>query len=143
MANKAYSTGRTGSWVVGAALFAAIMMVTVGFFQALQGIAAIIEDQYYVPTHDYVYVIDVTAWGWIHLVLGIVIGIAGWGVILAQLWARIVGIAAAVLSTIANFFFIPYSPFWAMLIIAFDVFVIWTLCVYGKQEAREAGMRED
>ncbi|TYB70120.1 hypothetical protein FXF51_03295 [Nonomuraea sp. PA05] len=141
MTGKTYSPKRQ-SWVAGAALFAAIMMITVGFFQALEGIAAIIANEFYVPTRNYIYVIDVTAWGWIHLVLGVAVGVAGWGVMVAQLWARIVGIAAAVLSAVANFFFIPYYPFWAMLIIALDIFIIWTLCVYGKREAREAGMRE-
>ncbi|NRQ36404.1 hypothetical protein HII36_31895 [Nonomuraea sp. NN258] len=143
MANDAYSPGQARSWVPGAALFSAIVMITVGVFEAIQGFSAIIANEFYVPTRNYIYVIDVTAYGWIHLVLGVAVGVAGWGVLSGRLWARIVGIAAAVLSAIANFFFIPYYPFWSMLIIALNIFVIWTLCVYGKNEAREAGMRED
>ncbi|MDF5756917.1 hypothetical protein [Spongiactinospora sp. TRM90649] len=130
-------------WSVGFALFAAILMVTVGSFQALEGLAAVIGDQFYLRTPNYIYAIDLTAWGWTHLIIGIVVAVAGWGVLSGRLWARIVGIAAAVLSAIANFFFIPYYPVWAILIIALDVFVIWALCVYGRQEAAEAGLGGD
>ncbi|GIH95736.1 hypothetical protein ACFFMN_01705 [Planobispora siamensis] len=143
MAGRSHADDQVSGWTTGSILFTAVLMMTVGFFQAIEGIAAILEDQFYIPAPNYIYAIDVTAWGWTHLALGVVVGIAGWGVMSAQLWARIVGIIAAALSAIANFFFIPYYPIWALLIIAIDVFVIWTLCVYGKQEARQAGLRGD
>ncbi|WP_113698880.1 DUF7144 family membrane protein [Nonomuraea lactucae] len=140
MTTRTHANQQRKDWSLGLALFAAIMMMIVGFFEALEGLAAVIRDTFYVPTPNYVYAVDVTAWGWTHLVLGVVVGIAGWGVMSGRLWARIVGIAAAVLSAIANFFFIPYYPLWAMVIIALDVFVIWALCVYGRPEAHEAGL---
>jgi hypothetical protein len=138
MAQKAYTDEKVSGWAVGFVLFAGIMLITIGIFQAIVGFAAIIENEFYVVARNYAFEVDVTAWGWIHLILGIVVGIAGWGVMMGALWARIVGITVAVLSAIANFFFIPYYPFWSLLIIALDVFVIWALCVYGRKEAGRA-----
>jgi hypothetical protein len=138
MAQKSYADEKVSGWAVGFVLFAGIMLITIGIFQAIVGFAAIIENEFYVVARNYAYEVDVTAWGWIHLILGIVVGIAGWGVMMGALWARIVGITVAVLSAIANFFFIPYYPFWSLLIIALDVFVIWALCVYGRKEAGRA-----
>jgi hypothetical protein len=66
------------------------------------------------------------------------VGLAGLGLLAGQTWARVVGITLAVLSAIANFLFIPYYPFWSMLIIAVDVFVIWALVAHGR-ELRDSG----
>ncbi|MEU5881397.1 hypothetical protein [Spirillospora sp. NPDC047279] len=123
-------------WAVGFVLFAGIMMIMAGVFHAIAGFAAILEDEFYVVNRNYAYEVDATAWGWIHLILGIVVAAAGCAVISGRLWARIIGIALAVASGIANFFFIPYYPFWSLLLIALDVFVIWALCVYGREDAR-------
>ncbi|NGN62639.1 hypothetical protein G5C51_01800 [Streptomyces sp. A7024] len=139
MAQKTYAAREVSGWTVGLVLFAGIMMITVGLFQAIQGFAAILENEFYVNVRNYAFEVDVTAWGWIHLILGLVLGLAGWGVITGALWGRMVGIALAVLSAIVNFFFIPYYPLWSMLIIALDVFVIWALCVYGRSEAEQSG----
>jgi hypothetical protein len=133
MSHSAATTGRreAGGWVTGLVLFAGLMMIMLGVFQAIVGIAALIDDQFYVVTPDYAYGVDVTAWGWIHLGVGIVVAAAGFAVIAGRLWGRIIGIIVAGLSALANFFFIPYYPLWALLIITLDVFVIWALCVYG------------
>jgi hypothetical protein len=139
MAHGTLTTRRQSSgWVTGLVLFAGLMMIMLGVYQAIVGIAALIEDQFYVVTSAYAYQVDVTAWGWIHLLIGIVVALAGWGVIAGQLWARVVGIITAVLSAIANFFFIPYYPVWSILIIVLDVFVIWALCVYASRVADDA-----
>lgn len=122
-------TARAG-WATGLALFAGVIMIMLGIFQAIAGLAAIIEDKFYVVTPNYAYQIDVTGWGWIHLIVGIFVVLAGVYVLSGRLWARIVGITIAVLSALANFFFIPYYPFWSLLIIALDVFVIWALATY-------------
>ncbi len=125
---------RTG-WATGLALFAGVIMIMLGIFQAIAGLAAIIEDKFYVVTPNYAYQIDVTGWGWIHLIVGVFVVLAGVYVLSGQLWARIVGITIAVLSALANFFFIPYYPLWALLIIALDVFVIWALATYRGERA--------
>jgi hypothetical protein len=125
-------------WAVGFTVFAAVMMIMVGIWQALAGLIAIFENEFYVATRNYVFELDATTWGWIHLLLGVVVGLAGLGLLAGQTWARVVGITLAVLSAIANFLFIPYYPFWSMLIIAVDVFVIWALAAHGR-ELRDAG----
>ena len=114
-------------WAVGGITFAAILMVMVGTFQALEGLAAIIDDQFYVVTKNYAFDLDVTAWGWIHLLLGIVIVLVGLGLFARQTWAGITAIALALLSAIANFFFVAYYPWWSLLVIAIDVWIIWAL----------------
>jgi hypothetical protein len=122
---------------VGFALFAALMMLMAGIWQALAGLIALFENEFYVATRNYLFEFDATTWGWIHLLVGVVVGLAGLGLLAGQTWARVVGIVLAVLSAIANFLFIPYYPFWSLLIIAVDVFVIWALAVHGR-ELREA-----
>jgi hypothetical protein len=142
MARRSYVEERqTSAWATGFALFAGLMMIMIGSFQAITGFAAILENEFYVVTPNYAFELDATAWGWIHLLLGIVLAAAGLGAIAGQLWARVVGITLAVLSAIANFLFIPYYPFWSIVVIALDVFVIWALSVYGRQAAAEAGLR--
>jgi hypothetical protein len=121
--------------VIGGVVFAATMMIMAGVFQGLTGLIAIANNDFYVATRKYLFQFDVTTWGWIHLILGIVIALAGFSLISGRLWARTVGITLAVLSAIANFLFIPYYPFWSLLIIALDVFVIWALASYSREAA--------
>ncbi len=128
-------TVATGGLATGLAVFAAVMMMMAGVFQAFAGLAAIINDKFFVVTHNYAFQVNVTAWGWIHLILGIVVAVAGYAVLSGRLWARIVGITLAGLSMIANFLFIPHYPIWALLIIALDVFVIWALATYNREAA--------
>jgi hypothetical protein len=120
-------------WAAGFILFAAVMMIMVGIWQALAGLVAIFENEFYVATRSYLYEFDATTWGWIHLVVGLIVAFAGWGLLSGQTWARIVGITVAALSATANFLFIPYYPFWSMLIIAADIFVIWALAAHGRR----------
>jgi hypothetical protein len=123
----------TSGWAVGFILFAAIMMIMVGVFQAFQGLVAIFENEFYVATRNYVFQFDATTWGWIHLILGVIVAFAGWGLLSGRTWARVVAITAAVLSAIANFLWLPYYPFWALLIITLDIFVIWALAAHGGE----------
>jgi hypothetical protein len=109
------------------------MMTIAGVFHVLAGLDALFESESYVTTPNYLYEVDVTAWGWIHLLGGVVVGLAGVAVLSGATWARMVGITVAVLSAIANFAFIPYYPLWSLLIIALDVLAIWALAVYGRR----------
>ena len=138
MTEDAYSSSgarradrETSGTAVGFILFAAIMMIMVGVFQALQGLIAIFENEFYVATRNYLFQFDATTWGWIHLIGGIIVVLAGWGLLSGQTWARTVAIIVAVLSAIANFAFIPYYPFWSLLIITLDIFVIWAVAAHG------------
>ena len=140
MSNEAYGSSaarrasrETSGVAVGFILFAAIMMIMVGVFQAIQGLIGIFENEFYVATRKYLFEFDATRWGWIHLILGLLVAFAGWGLFSGRTWARVVGITLAVLSAIANFLFIPYYPFWSLLIITLDVFVIWAVTVHGGE----------
>jgi hypothetical protein len=125
----------TSGWAMGLVTFAGALMLMAGVFQAISGAAAIFDDEFYVVTQNYVFDLDASAWGWVHLLLGIVLGMAGWAVFSGAAWGRSIGVVIAMLSAIANFFFIPYYPFWAILIIALDVFVIWALAAHGGELA--------
>jgi hypothetical protein len=133
VSNDAYSrAGRqTSGWAVGFIMFAAIMMIMSGVFQALQGLVAIFENEFYVATRNYTFQFDATTWGWIHLLIGLLVAFAGYGLLSGRTWARAAAIALAVLSAISNFLFIPYYPFWSLLIITLDIFVIWAIVAHG------------
>ena len=138
MSNEAYGSSEarrasreTSGWAVGLILFAAIMMIMVGVFQALQGLIAIFENEFYAATRNYIFKFDATTWGWIHLILGLIVAFAGWGLLSGRTWARMLAITLAVLSAIANFLFVPYYPFWSLLLITLDVLVIWALAAHG------------
>jgi hypothetical protein len=120
------------SWAVGFVLFAGVMMIMAGAFQAFSGLVALFENEFYVATRNYLFQFDATAWGWIHLIVGALVAVAGFAVMAGQTWARVIGIILAALSALANFTFIPYYPFWAIIVIAVDVFVIWALAVHGR-----------
>ncbi|QXJ26600.1 hypothetical protein AGRA3207_003692 [Actinomadura graeca] len=133
-------SSRTGARPVsraamGFSVFAGSMMILAGTFGALLGIAAISNDDLYVVRGDYIFKWDVSTWGWAHLILGIVVAVAGFAVFTGQLWARAIGIVLAVASAIANFMFLPYYPVWSIVIIALDVAVIWGLVKYSPSSA--------
>jgi hypothetical protein len=114
-------------------LFAVIMMIMIGVFQALAGLVAILNNALYVATDTYPFGLNTPTWGWIDLIVGLLVAGAGWAVFSGRTWGRIVGIILAALSAVANFLFIPYYPFCAILIIVLDVFVIWALAVHGRE----------
>ena len=121
-------------WAVGGIMFAGCMLLLIGCFQAVNGLVAIFDDNFYVATQNYTFDLDTTAWGWIHLVIGILLVITGTGLLARQTWAGVTAIFLAMLSAVANFFFIPYYPFWSILVIALDVWVIWALTRPGAIE---------
>jgi hypothetical protein len=122
-------------WAIGLSLFAGVMMLITGLFSAMEGVVALGHNEVYVVTPRYILTFDVTTWGWIHIILGVIVMAAGVGVMTGQLWGRIVGITIAALTMLANFAFIPYYPIWSLLIIGLNVFIIWALCVYDRDAA--------
>jgi len=124
---ESFSDSTKGVWALGIGMFAGVMLLTLGTFQAVEGLAAILNDKVYVSTVDYVFSFDLTAWGWIHLLIGVVAVASGIGLFFEQGWARVVGIILAVVSALLNFMFIPYYPVWSLVVIAFDIAVIWAL----------------
>jgi hypothetical protein len=124
--------GPTGwtAWVV----FAGVIMAMVGTFHAVSGLVALLRDEYYVVRPSGLIVtVDYTAWGWVHLLLGALVAVAGVAVMTGQVWARVVGVVLAMLSATANLLFIAAYPLWSMIIIALDVVVIYALIVHGRE----------
>jgi hypothetical protein len=120
---------------VGFSVFAAVMMMMIGVFQALMGIAAIAKDEFFVVSSEYVFEFDVAVWGWIHLVVGALVVLAGFGIFTGNVLARTVGVFIALASAVAAFVWLPYQPVWSSIIIAIDVIVIWALTVHGRDIA--------
>jgi len=112
-----------------------MMMIITGLFNAMEGVVALARNEVYAVTPRYIFAFDLTTWGWIQVILGVVVLAAGVGVITGQLWGRVVGITIATLTMLANFAFIPYYPIWSLLIITLNVFVIWALRVYDRHTA--------
>ena len=121
------------AWV-GLVIFAGVMLVMLGGFQAMEGIVAIIRDEYYLVTRNGLVIdLDYTTWGWIHLVLGLLAAAAGVGIFAGQMWARVLGIVIAVMSALANMAFLTAYPIWATIMIAVDVLVIYALAMHGRE----------
>jgi hypothetical protein len=115
------------SEAAGGYVFAGVILIVIGCFHAIAGLVAIFDDGFYVVSENYTFNLDTTGFGWIHLLGGIIVVCAGIALFSAATWARVVGVIVATLSAIANFFFIPYYPFWSILIIALAIWVIWAL----------------
>jgi hypothetical protein len=124
----------TTGWA-GWAAFAAFMMILIGGFHAIQGFAAILKDDFYAVTPNYVFEFDVTTWGWIHLIVGVVVVIAGFAIFSGAAWARTIGVIMAFLSAVANFAWLPYYPVWSVIVITICVLVIYALIVHGRELA--------
>jgi hypothetical protein len=118
----------------GVTVFAAVMTLIVGFLNLFRGIMGIVHDDVFVKAPHYVFVFNLTSWGWIHLWLGILAIIVGVGLFQVALWARILGLVVAALLILAAFLSIPYYPLWSIVIIALSAFVIWGLCVVRRDE---------
>jgi hypothetical protein len=122
-------TGWAG-WVA----FAGIMLIMLGFFQAIQGLVALFNDGFYlVRPNGLVVNVDYNAWGWTHLVLGAVAVAVGFGLMVGNMFARVAGIAIALISAILNLLFISAYPVWSTIIIAIDVIVIYAIVVHGRE----------
>jgi hypothetical protein len=117
----------------GVSLFAGILLATLASFTILQGLAAVLKDDVFVRGVNYTYQFDVTTWGWIHMIIGVIGLAAGIGILRGQVWANSVGIGIAALSALSQFAFMPQYPLWSLTIIAMDVVVIWALTEQIRQ----------
>ena len=116
----------------GLIVFAGIMMIMAGVFQAIQGLVALLNGDFYAVGQEYTFELDVTSWGWIHLILGAVVAAAGYFLFQAAIWARTVAVIVACLSIIANFMWLPYYALWGAIVITLDVLVIWAVTAHGR-----------
>jgi hypothetical protein len=122
-----YREPRRSGAVLGFSVLAAVLMIVSGVFGFFEGLAAIIRGSWFVVTRNYAYGMNAASWGWIHLALGVLIAVAGVALLFDQLWARVIGVVLASLIAVANFIYIPYYPFWSIVAIALNLFIIWAL----------------
>jgi hypothetical protein len=119
-------------WAVGWAGFAGVMLVMIGVFDMIQGLVALFNDEFYVITQEWVFEFDVTAWGWIQLILGVILIASGIGIFSGNVAARTVGVIIAAVAAIANFAWLPYYELGSVIVIAICVAVIWALTAHGR-----------
>ena len=129
----AYTAPERTGWA-GWAVFAGVMLVIVGAFQAIDGLVALFKDEVYLVRSDGLVVnVDYTAWGWVHLIVGLVLVAAGAAIFSGRVWGRTLGVIAAIISAVLNFAYIASYPAWSTLIIAIDVLVIYALTAHGGE----------
>ena len=120
------------SWAVGWAGFAGIMLVIIGAMGFIQSLVAVVDEKFYVVGQEWVFEFDITAWGWIHMILGIILVMSGFGIFSGNVAARTVGVAVAGVAAVLNFAWLPYFPVWSIIIIAINIAVIWALTAHGR-----------
>jgi hypothetical protein len=125
-----HSAARQGL-AAGTTIAAGLLLATVGVLQFLEGIAAVAKDDIIVVGVNYTYNWNVTAWGWIHIVLGILVALTGFALMIGAAWARVIAIFIAAVSIIANFLWLPHYPLWSIAIIVLDVVVIWAVSTWN------------
>lgn len=129
-------SGAGGGWATGGMMFAGVLMLVSGILGILNGIAGIAKDDVYGRIGDYTYSFNLTAWGWIHLIIGILVALTGVGLLKGADWARGAGIALAALYIVEYFMFLPYAPVWSLISIGIGVFVIWSLATAPQRTTR-------
>jgi hypothetical protein len=125
----AHARSTASPWATGTSIFAASVLMIVGFLQFFQGLVAAIDGEEFLVTPNYVFELDTTAWGWGHMLIGIVVGLTGLFILTGNVVARAVGILIASISAIVNFLWIPYYPFWGVLLVSLNILVIWALSI--------------
>ena len=124
--------------------FAGILMVIVGAIDFFQGLIALFEDEYFVVTGSGFLVVDLTAWGWILLIWGVLLVLAGFGLVGGQGWARWFAIVVVSLNFIAQLGFLGNSqyPLWSLTVIALNVIILYALTArWSESEADLGAMR--
>lgn len=119
-------------------MFSGMILITVGIFQAFAGLVGILEDEILVVTPDYLVQLDATTWGWVHMIVGLIVIAAGFGIFSGNILARTVGVFAALGSMISMFMWLPWYPVWAIIIISMDIAIIWALTVHGRVLSSDA-----
>jgi hypothetical protein len=126
------SSEQPSGWAIGWTAFAGITMIMAGIFWAITGLVAIFNDEFFVVTQNWIFQFDISTWAWVHLILGIVIAVAGFFLFQGAVWARTVGVIIAVVSALIAFTWLPYYPIWAIVLIVVSVGIIWALTVHGE-----------
>ena len=132
---SSYVTEEPSGWAIGWTATAAMLMLLGGGWWIIAGFIALVDDEFFVVTPEYVFQFDTTTWGWIHLILGVVVLAAGLGLFSGAVWARTVGVIVSVVAGLVAFAWLPWYPVWALLFIGVSVAVIWALTAHGRDIA--------
>jgi hypothetical protein len=116
-------------WIV----FAGVMLGVVGSFNVITGLAALLADDVYVGGDRVTVALDVTSWGWVHLIWGAIMVAAGVALMAGRLWARMLAVFLVSVNMMTQLLVMPGYPFWALLVIAVDAVVIWAILVHGEE----------
>ena len=133
MSNAPVAHARTRSLWVGWVYFGGSMMVLLGTFNIIEGVVALFNDEYYVTTQQGLLLFDITGWGWIQLIIGIITAVVGVAVFTGAGWARACGAILCGFNAVAQLAFLSAYPLWGILVITLDVLVIWALIVHGDE----------
>lgn len=128
----AKSNQEVSGWV-GWVYFAGFMMMLAGIFQTIAGVVALFKDEVYVVGPERLLALDYTQWGWVHLILGVILVISASSLLSGKMWGRTIGVLMATLSAIANFAFLEAHPWWSLMIIVVNILVIYGIVVHGSE----------
>jgi len=117
----------------GYTVFAVAIMLVLGVWQVLAGLTAVVRDGLYATAATYTYAFSTTAWGWLVVLLGVLIAGTGIAVLQGRKWGDTAAVVLACLTMIVNFLLIPLYPIWPSLIIALGITLIWALTTPGRQ----------
>jgi hypothetical protein len=131
MAKNTNSSDVSG-WV-GWVYFGGLMMVLLGALHAMAGLVALFKDELYLVGEKNVWVLNITSWGWIHLIAGVVILMAGLAVMSGKMWGRVIGIVLGILAAVANFAFIPVYPIWSVIMMTMSILVVYAMVAHGGE----------
>lgn len=124
-------------WAIGWTTFAATVLIMLAVFQGIAGFSAVLGDEVFVLAEEYVFKLDLTTWGWVHLGIALILFLAGLGLFTGAVWARTIGVLVAVVSAVLNFAYLPWYPIWSIIMIVVNISVIWALTVHGRDVATE------
>ena len=139
---RRHSTDESGvtGWV-GWIMFAGTMMMFLGGFHMFEGLVALFRHtEIAFPTSGLAIQVSFTQWGWLHLIAGALVFVAGLGLFTGRMWARVLGVILVSISALVNFAWAPIYPVWSVTLLAIDFLVLYALIAHGAEMkvAREA-----
>ena len=133
MAKKQSTLSPEPSGWVGWVYFASALMIISAFFQLFFGFAALVQPDFYAVAGGQLFLLDLTSWGWIHTIWGLVLLTAGISLASGGAWGRVIGVLVVTVALIGNFIFLPVQPWWSIIAIAVDMLILYALLVHGKE----------
>jgi hypothetical protein len=127
-----YMPEKPSAWT-GWVVFGGMMMILVGTFNAVEGLAGILDNGFYPTNNTALFNVNLTGWGWYMLVMGVVLVLTGMGVIGGRYWARVVAVVVLMLNALSHLFSVPIYPAWSVIVITLDVLIIYAIITHGHE----------